>query len=486
MPMSDDDGSSLLRHAVAALHRGGMETLRRPPAFACAAQTHEPFRLMETPGIGGPEEQPSLWGYVRTSSWQFEGERTDIHDVFSLAWASLLRAFGLASPYLIDEPNEFGPRGELSGRFIHLQQCPWAITVDSFVDARNAMNAWTAFGFHLLDSVFEWSRIERVDLLSTRTTTECMPDWVTPVMRDLGQPDDAQLNARKHPLWIYFASHKKGVTIVRMAKRRLTVLKSILAPFRPSTVVGEKALVVFANGIPNAVPKSAISKAKRLLLRIGDSPEEAWLLPIDSHCIVLGSKTLLAIRANCGREIYERERQLFLNRRKRENGVFFSESFVEWLTPVDPGDLESACVDLLEREPGVLRAKAVGSVNDRDGGRDILIDWLVPSPHDSESDQRARSQSIRVIAQVKSRSKSVGKRDVQDIRDTLDRYGARGFLLIAYPRVTTAVVDYLEDMREKLGPSTDWWEARQIEERLRRHPDIANRYPNLVRLKPAA
>jgi hypothetical protein len=30
---------------------------------------------------------------VRTSSWDYSGERTDLHDLFSLLWAAALRVF---------------------------------------------------------------------------------------------------------------------------------------------------------------------------------------------------------------------------------------------------------------------------------------------------------------------------------------------------------------------------------------------------------
>jgi hypothetical protein len=35
-----------------------------------------------------------LYLTVRTTSWEFNGERTDLHDLFSLLWAAALRARG--------------------------------------------------------------------------------------------------------------------------------------------------------------------------------------------------------------------------------------------------------------------------------------------------------------------------------------------------------------------------------------------------------
>ena len=74
-----------------------------------------------------------LWGYVSTTSHHFDGDRTDIHDTFSLVWAILIRTFGLSSPWLIDEPNAFGCDGELSGRHLVMQQCPVRLCEDNFI-----------------------------------------------------------------------------------------------------------------------------------------------------------------------------------------------------------------------------------------------------------------------------------------------------------------------------------------------------------------
>ena len=63
----------------------------------------------------------------------------------------------------------------------------------------------------------------------------------------------------------------------------------------------------------------------------------------------------------------------------------------------------------------------------------------------------------------------------------LDHFGAQGFLLIAHSRISAALVDHLDRLRESVA-FADWWNAGDLEERLRRHPDIAQRYPQVVTL----
>ena len=487
---------SLLAGAFSAISVGGKETLLRPPAFICADQTHEPFRLYTEPLQFRDRDEQFLSGVVRTTGMEFDSDRTDIHDVFSLIWAAALRAFGLSSAWLIDEDFEFVP-GEMGARHLVLRQCPWTISDQNFETARKSMNAWSAFIFHLLEDVFKWSHAEKLKRPDSATMHPAIqPKWADQIIKYLRYPKDVTVIRRTFPIWQYFASQRRGVTIIRMPKIRVSDLKTILMPFRPQTSRGEEALAFFANGIPNAVPYKLISKASKLLTLTDDACADVMVLPLDSHCLFIGDKTIVALRGDFGREVFQSERDSLIKRRRSEDDVFFANSVVEWKEPLDPGDFEDLCLDLVRREPGVVRAKSVGTVNDRDGGRDILIDLRVPDSHGTEVDKTPSSdektitsggtRTIRVIAQVKARSKTIGKRDVQDIRDTLERYKANGFWLIAHPRISSALVDYLEDLRETTQLNTEWWEARDIEDRLRRHPDIAQRFPKLLNLRAIA
>ena len=478
--------------AESAIRGGGQETFRSPPIFSCAAQTHEPFDLMMEPGPFHDEDEQFLWGIVRTSGAQFDGDRTDIHDVFSLMWGAILRTFGLSSPWLIDEEHGFVP-GEIGIRYLVLQQCHWNLSGNEFKAARESMNAWSAFGFHLLADVFRWRHAAKLTphALTTIQQTE-NPVWADQLIKYLRRPKDVTISRRTFPFWTYFASRQRGVTIIRLTKVRMMYLKVVLRPFVPETVNGENALVMLANGIPNAVPYKSIKKATKLLSLTKDGCNDIVILPLDSHCLFIGDKTIVALQGEYGRKIYEREIEFLGKRRRREDRFLFADSVIKWRKPLHAGDFEDLCRDLIQREPGVVRAKLVGTVNDRDGGRDILIDQKLPNPHgyDVENPSTAdggplglgRTRTVRLIAQVKSRSRTVGKVDVQDIRDTLEGHQADGFLLIAFPRISAALVDHLDALRTKTNLYTDWWEDRDIESRLRRHPDLARRYPALVKL----
>lgn len=484
---SQRDVASLFRKLHGTIDAGVSELFFNPPFLVCGHQTHHPFEILKFPIQFSLNENQkksfeAFCGYVSTDGWQYDGDRTDVHDIYSLCWAAFMRTAGIASSWLIDEDGFCGPH-EMDARLMifHPHSRPM-VNSDAFEKARESLNAWSAFGYHLLDAVFEWEKPRElpINFVNIYDDEKTYVDWIAPVQNLLRKPRDYTIIKREDPNWEYFSVLQRGISIVRIPRIRMRALKFVLSTYRPLCCSGEHAYLIFANGIANGIPFNAIKKGLILLDKTGDDCVEPLIVPIESHCLLLGDDTLIAIRENCGREVYDAERSLFEKRRALENQVFFADSHIEWNNVTDPGQFEDMCVDLLICEPGVYRAKQVGNVNDRDGGRDILIDWAIPSEHTNQSNQKVNVK--RFLAQVKTRGRTIGKNDVRDIRDTLERHNAHGFLLIAHPRISSALVDYLEDLRLRKKFKIDWWEKRDLETRLRRHPDIARRYPKLIKV----
>ncbi|MXS83758.1 restriction endonuclease [Nitrosomonas oligotropha] len=470
------------------VERDGEDTLTEPPIFPCSEEPHEPFLVRETPINFPSQNRLLLWGTVRTVGDQFDGDRTDVHDIFAIVWASVMRAFGLASPILRYEEHIIAPN-EIGACHVAFTQCPWRISETNFQQAKRSMTAWTSLGFHLLDEVFKWYRIVPFHRSNRAAQEEMSAPWVPLITRYLKNPNDVITSKRRYPNWHYFASRKRGISIIRMPITNITALKRVLSPFSPDMVRGEEAYALFANGIPNAIPYRTIKQGQKLLSLVENKLDRKILiLPIDSHCLFIGERTIIAVEGEFGYNTFQKEQELFFERRVIENRVFFAESKITWNTPLNARSMESLCLELIQREPGVIRAKPVGDTNDRDGGRDIVIDWRIPTQHTKGWVEDASQKdvvsggvkTIRIIAQIKYRSKTIGKRDVQDIRDTLEHYEAGGFLLIAHPRISSSLLDHLEKLRNSTNLLTDWWDSADLERKLKQHPDIARCYPDIL------
>jgi hypothetical protein len=217
-------------------------------------------------------------------------------------------------------------------------------------------------------------------------------------------------------------------------------------------------------------------------------PAQSWesgsiiLVPTETHCICIGKKSLVSIQSPCGRQSFLKARQDWHDKITKQASIFYADVLWEWIAPIDASRLEQLVEALLSEEPGLEWAKPTGPSYDRDQGRDLVATWLTPpglNEKISEAKLDKAASRRKIIVQVKSRGRSVGKSDVRDIRDMLDRHEADGILLVAHPVWSNDLFNYLEN----LAARDFWvglWSQADLEERLRRHPYIARRFKDIV------
>lgn len=145
-------------------------------------------------------------------------------------------------------------------------------------------------------------------------------------------------------------------------------------------------------------------------------------------------------------------------------------------------DFEALVCELLDREPGVVRCRRAGPTREPDDKRDLIAEWVVP-PTDPKAAEAPPSRPVRVVVQCKAYRKSVGKADVTDLRDTVEHHDAAGYFLAVSSELSGRLIAQLERLRNQRKWFVDWWTRQEIEQRLRRHPDITSRYSQVVRPK---
>jgi hypothetical protein len=140
-------------------------------------------------------------------------------------------------------------------------------------------------------------------------------------------------------------------------------------------------------------------------------------------------------------------------------------------------------LDLLNREPGVNWARRVGKSSATDGGRDILVDWVVgPAPWQDATPEESMIRR-RVVVQCKAYTTSINLSKLPDIPQVLDLHNATGYMLIAFPQITPQVVDYMTRVPAQRKFWADWWTHAEIEDHLRSNLDITRRYRDLLTAK---
>lgn len=464
----------------------------------CAQERHDPFVIAEETSARGS----MIFGYVRTNSYQLDGcgGRTDVHDVFSLLWACVMRASGAASPTLISEGGFAGIEEEIYARWLVFEQ------IGDFNDdstAKQRLLAYASHAYHVLDDVLSWADIKYPNAKWKDRNGEA--DEFVERLNSAGEFKDFgdMAGRRECPDWMYAKSHRGRVTVAIFPVECMFSLRLALSTYKPTSIESRSRISILASGLKNAIPKKILSIGLRYIRSIEEGDQIPWrgvnsspcdqaivVIPLESHCVFLGGQTLVAVEGECGLRQFEAERTKFLERRAKENAVFAADYTFQWPQKIDGAKFEDLVYALLEREPGVMWVRQASPTNERDCGRDFMACWVVPvgdglmasdlSPAGAGIPTPAKA--LNIVVQVKALNTSVGKSKVQDIRDTVERHEANGYFLIAFPQPANSLVEHLSTLAKR-GIWTNWWDRAQIETRLRKHIDLVARFADLVKIE---
>lgn len=426
-----------------------------------------------------------LYLTVRTTSWDFGGERTDLHDIFSLLWAAVLRAREVASGRLVTVLNGFsGIDSEIYARLIRLDQLG---TLPSGLKAQaEALSAESFEMGNLITDAFGQPSgdhsVEDIDLEAPE------PGWIKSVRRRfrLAELKDNEVRQRSYPKWVYFGSNKRGISAVQIDEGAASALKAALSPFQATSVAGVNARLYRSHRIRNAAEDKALVQLNWLVNQIDGSSHPPLVIPVDSHLIAIGERSLTAVRSWSGRNSYDAAQDELTARRVNEAELLHGDHICRWSEVIDDGRFELLVYDLLAVERGVHRVRQAGASREPDDGRDLLVEWSSAPDRGGNTWKEKTGLKLsavrNIVVQVKVRQRGVNRSDLPGLRDTLEHYRCDGLLIVGYPRITVPLMNHLDELRRKGDWWVDWWGRSEMEERLRRHPEIAARYSDIVTL----
>jgi hypothetical protein len=432
-----------------------------------------------------------LVGVVRT--YFFAGDRSDYHDLISLLWAAELRSWNEASVRLIDIPHPVIP-GELWGRYVLFDKQPPASFIsleDPDYELIEKILLLSSLAGHQFSLLYEASLGDPVAEKCGRGV-----GWAHEVAKNLkwkvGHRDELT-NERHYPHWCFYRRNDFGVSAFRLHVSALSLLAAEKPREGDIILDGQESYLVKTGALKNAISKEAFNKASRLLRAHGVTVngltsllqrDAVLFLPIDSHLICVTAKGLLAIQIDGGLQSFQSAESLLRQRHQYEAAVLHSSTCFQWSGRIDDERFEELVLDLLIREPGVRWVRRVGASRASDGQRDLIAGWLLrPAAWEAATEDQALV-CRPVVVQCKAYTGSVNRTKIGDVPGTVDLHDANGYLLVAYPRITPSLLDYLTKVPAKRNIWADWWTQPEIEERLRSNLDIASRYRDLVRVVP--
>ena len=434
-------------------------------------------------------EEAVLVGVVRT--FGFPGDRSDYHELISLLWAAFLRAAGFASVRILDIPHPVC-EGELYGRYLVFEKQPGA----TFVSLREPNFALLSElliacrkAAQLFSLVYEASDGDPEREISGGPEGK---EWAHTVARSLKVSAGIRgelSNQRQNPNWCYYYRDIGGITSFKLPVKLFAILVGCLSKVEGVVADVNDCYLVQTGSLKNTINKAAMNRVCRALgaygLRVNGSlvklvhGDVALFLPTDSHLICAVDGGLVAIRSDGDDRSYRDAEARLRTRHQREAQLLHASIRFSWTRHVNDDRFEELVLDLMNREPGVRRVRKVGASRASDGERDLIAEWLQPPASWESATEKQALVSRRVVVQCKAYSGSINRTKVGDVPGTVDLHDANGYLLVAFPRITPPLFDYLSKVPAKRKIWADWWTQSEIEDRLRRNIDIARRYPDL-------
>ncbi len=429
--------------------------------------------------------------FIRTSSWDFYGERTDLHDCLSALLAAFLRSDGSVSCSLWDVPHPItGIETELYARYITIDQTyhTFDLLNKAAIDSLRYLLLAGLWGFEQ----FFWScsdlAFDRENKIEQFFSYEDSDSWAKEVANIITEPFDSKIqsNIRRSPTWLYYRSIRSGLSVIHSPS--LAKFISVIAHDASWKIVdGMNGRLFLSSGANNLISFKDIRLARKILCELNKEVicNDVEFIPLENCLVAASGHYFLLMRRDCGKKRFEAERERIRKRHNIETELLFPISRFIWNDQIDDEEFESLIRDLLSREKGVHWVRKISPSNERDGGRDLVAEWETPPILKQSLGENGESPYThrKVVVQCKASKGTVGKSKVQDIGDTVEHYGAQGYFLAVSSQLSTTLTDHLDKRRSDGKIWIDWWTRYEIEEKLKAHPDIVAKYPNTIKPK---
>lgn len=426
--------------------------------------------------------------FVRFSSWDAPGERTDLNEFYTLLFSSFMRIQGNYSCTLMDVPHPAEvPETEVYARYMIFGQPNSSVyQCSKFALSKIKELIGTIWFFNqLMPQILDWS-IELVEghpQAQPEYSWDDAENWATNIADTINEPvgDLVQYSSRKNPTWKHYRSIATSITVFEAPTPAQKMKAVIEAKECWKVVEGITGKVYLSTSINNYVSTEAANKIHNLLSTLENSSDIVFI-PLENKLVGVSNNYIACIETDCSIKAFEIERSRIQRRHENERCLLFPVKKFTWSKHLNDEQFELLVLDLLKREHGVVWARKVSGSNERDGGRDVISEWKLPIYNRNVSENIPPASIVKIIVQAKAFARPLGKSNVPDIRDTVEHFDAQGYLLVTSNYLTTTLTDHLERERSKGKIHIDWWTRSEIEDRLRQdhNSDLLLKYPDIL------
>lgn len=424
------------------------------------------------------EDRIGFYYSIRTSSWVFNGERSDLHDVISILFAVILKGneIGLSST-LVDVDTILDIEGEIYSRYIIPQN-----SIKTLEEIENLLPSLVVLESFFADFFYRMfgKNLENQPIVEYSRATIHLGKVFQAKLLNLNF-DSSIIDTRKRnfPIWEYYRNYNNLLTIIK-SKYILSFLRSYTELIEVMKSVDGINGKMYLNTIFNHF---VLTKNQCLIDETfkGLEDKEVCKIFLENKIICCGKEYIVVLDSDCGIEAYRSEKEKLRTRHELEYSLLFRPNKIRWVDNIEGGRFEQLVYDLLDKNPMIKWIRTVSHTNEADGGRDLIAEWIV---EDFENNRIIKGKPIykvnKVIIQCKAYKEGVGKDKVKDIHDMLEHYECEGYFLIVSSYLKRGLTEYLEKMRIRKHYWIDWWTKNEIERELMKYPDLIDKYSDIV------
>ena len=414
-------------------------------------------------------------------------EVTDLHEIIPTLFSSITKSSGISSFRFLGEHNEFsGIEDELYGMYwFPAQPLNERIRKNNKKDFDNLYDIFmNLYLFHMYQGDILGVDDSAPEKFSFKSKE--LDEWVKKARKFIGYSESYIANVRYNPNWFFFSSYSSALSLIN-SPHICQKLKMFDSKKNTSLVLdGVTAKIEINNDIRTSISFKETSFAKNFFLTLGDH-SEVIVITQENRLIFVSDVHFLIRYFDCGIESVSKEKELILLRQQKEISVLFGDRKFIWniINGKSSAEFEDLTLELLEREPWVFSVKKVAPTNQGDNGRDLICEYDMLH-HEKRINKNEESVKIgHMIVQCKttlidSKVKSIGKSSI-DLADTLLHYRPDGYMLVVNTQITRDLTEMLETQKLRTEQNLiNWWNSFDIEDRLRKNPDILSRYRNIV------
>jgi hypothetical protein len=179
----------------------------------------------------------------------------------------------------------------------------------------------------------------------------------------------------------------------------------------------------------NFIDSHDAGRVAEVLRKLKGSDPDIQYIPLENTLLGIATPFIVIVHAHCGIRAFEVGKRtvlaVFLLEQKllseqrvlfHEQKLLFPATFFIWADRIDDEQFELLVLELLNVEPGVLRARRTGRSRNVDDGSDFIIDWRTAPFVGEVGNPSGQFVNRRVVGQCKAFTASVGKASAPDIR----------------------------------------------------------------------